>query len=130
MSSRVCSVYYRQYRMNRRLEGKNTNIRNRLSLSLVSGRKCVPRKVALDYRHQLVARLELTVGDLDLDSVLALNFLRDEEVGEAVEGDVGFDEGGEDDGEDLWKKEVSMRDAAGDKEDNERREGNRGAGRE
>jgi hypothetical protein len=30
-----------------------------------------------------------------------LNFLRDEEIGEAVEGDVGFDVGVKNDGEDL-----------------------------
>lgn len=85
----------------RREERKEARAYVRRRLNLSFRRQTPPTKLALDDRNQLVARLEFPVRVLDRDGAVALDLFGSEEVGEAVEGDVGFDEGGENDGKDL-----------------------------
>lgn len=77
---------------------------------------------------ELVAVLEFALGDLDVDRSF-LEFLAAQKVGQAVDRDVRFDEGGEDDRED-GEGEAEEGEEGDGREDDVGREGLAADGRE
>ena len=90
--------------------------RRRCRCRSISSGERRPRKVTLNNRDEFVAGPELPRWDLDLDGT-GVELFRDEELGEAIDRDVGFDEGREDDGEDGEREPEQLEEGDGREND-------------